>query len=593
MSKRPVTAHALALAALATAVMACEVEPQTFSTPPDPETPPVTQRATPALSGGTLAVSPDARVAVAGDPDRDQVYVVDLTTSALRHTVRVPGSEPGRVALSESTAYVALRRGGAFLTIDLNTGASAQHASCASPRGVAVNGERVYIACADGDFMTHDAITGEVVRRASLDNDLRDVVVSEGRVYVSRFRSAEVLRLDAEGNVERRMRPAGRVDAQSGDTVTEPSVAWRMTPHSGGGVTLLHQQASLRPVELGSEGGYGVSDAPCTGGIVSGEVTVFDAEGAAAPLARIMSPVTIDASVNADSDIIDFAAPGVDTRDQGGNFSRGWMRAATQPDDVVCVGLDTHWQARPAMLPEVTSVARAADETLFMLSREPAALLDAQGHVLVELDATSVADPAHTQFHRVTAARIACASCHPEAGDDGHTWAFAGQGLRRTQFLAGGLKGTAPFHWTGELSSFVDLMHEVGQRRMRGEETTDAEAAKLLDWIDAQPAPTAPAVDAERAARGRAHFESAAVGCAGCHAGERGTDNKSYDVGTGITLQTPPLRGLATRTRFMHDGCAGELTDRFDPACGGDSHGNIDALDANELGDLVEYLRSR
>jgi outer membrane protein assembly factor BamB len=71
--------------------------------------------------------------------------------------------------------------------------------------GVAVNGERVYIACADGDFMTHDAITGEVVRRASLDNDLRDVVVSEGRVYVSRFRSAEVLRLDAEGNVERRM----------------------------------------------------------------------------------------------------------------------------------------------------------------------------------------------------------------------------------------------------------------------------------------------------------------------------------------------------------------------------------------------------
>jgi cytochrome c peroxidase len=101
------------------------------------------------------------------------------------------------------------------------------------------------------------------------------------------------------------------------------------------------------------------------------------------------------------------------------------------------------------------------------------------------------------------------------------------------------------------------------------------------------------AVDAERAARGRAHFESAAVGCAGCHAGERGTDNKSYDVGTGITLQTPPLRGLATRTRFMHDGCAGELTDRFDPACGGDSHGNIDALDANELGDLVEYLRSR
>jgi len=583
----------LALVTLAGAVTACAPDAAgTGVSPSDPPSPP-TQRATPALSGGTLAVSPDATRAVAGDPDRDRVYVVDLESATLRHTIHVPGAEPGRVALTESTAYVALRRGGAFLTIDLSTGASAQHASCASPRGLAVDGERVYVACADGDFVTHDASTGEVVRRASLDNDLRDVVVSQGRVYVSRFRSAEVLLLDAEGQVERRMRPAGRVDGQSGDTVTEPSVAWRMAPHPNGGVTLLHQQASLRPVAIGLKGGYGVSVAPCTGGIVSGEVTVFDAEGGAAPLARLTTPVTVDASLAADGGALAFAAPGVDNREHGGTFSRGWMRAATQPDGVACVGPDMYWQARPAMLPEVTSVARAADDTLFMLSREPAALLDAGGHILVKLDATSVADPGHARFHRGTSAQIACASCHPEAGDDGHTWAFAGQGLRRTQFLAGGLKGTAPFHWTGELRTFGDLMHEVGQRRMRGEETTDAEAAALLDWIDAQPTPPAPAVDAARAARGRAHFESAAVGCAGCHAGERGTDNKSYDVGTGLTLQTPPLRGLATRTGFMHNGCAGELTDRFDPSCGGDAHGNVDALDAEDLGDLVEYLRSR
>ena len=73
-------------------------------------------------------------------------------------------------------------------------------------------------------------------------------------------------------------------------------------------------------------------------------------------------------------------------------------------------------------------------------------------------------------------------------------------------------------------------------------------------------------------------------------------------VGTGCGHGLPPRQEIdrdagdechGEMRTTLHDGCAGELTDRFDPACGGDSHGNIDALDANELGDLVEYLRSR
>ena len=42
--------------------------------------------APPAISGGTLRVLADGQTAVAADPDRDRVYVVDLTTArALRH----------------------------------------------------------------------------------------------------------------------------------------------------------------------------------------------------------------------------------------------------------------------------------------------------------------------------------------------------------------------------------------------------------------------------------------------------------------------------------------------------------------------------
>ena len=42
----------------------------------------------------------------------------------------------------------------------------------------------------------------------------------------------------------------------------------------------------------------------------------------------------------------------------------------------------------------------------------------------------------------------------------------------------------------------------------------------------------------------------------------------------------------------MHDGCAATLDQRFDTNCGGDRHGHVDALDAQQRSDLVAYLSS-
>src|SRR5262245_49566799 len=71
-----------------------------------------------AISGGTLAVV--GRLAVASDPDRDRIWVVDLDAMATRAEIETrPGDEPGRVAGdSRGLAHVVLRRGGAILTID-------------------------------------------------------------------------------------------------------------------------------------------------------------------------------------------------------------------------------------------------------------------------------------------------------------------------------------------------------------------------------------------------------------------------------------------------------------------------------------------
>jgi hypothetical protein len=70
------------------------------------------------------------------------------------------------------------------------------------------------------------------------------------------------------------------------------------------------------------------------------------------------------------------------------------------------------------------------------------------------------------------------------------------------------------------------------------------------------------------------------------------TDNRNYDVGTGMTLQVPSLVGVSYRLPVMHDGCANTLRERFQQDCGGDRHGNTAHLAEEQLGDLVTYLET-
>jgi cytochrome c peroxidase len=110
-----------------------------------------------------------------------------------------------------------------------------------------------------------------------------------------------------------------------------------------------------------------------------------------------------------------------------------------------------------------------------------------------------------------------------------------------------------------------------------------------------RPTPAAVPADDAAALRGKQLFESAEVGCNGCHNGDALTNNHNYDVGTepGHELQVPSLHGIGYRAPFIHTGCAPTLQDRFDPSCGGgDMHGHTSQLDDGQIGDLVAYLRS-
>ena len=110
----------------------------------------------------------------------------------------------------------------------------------------------------------------------------------------------------------------------------------------------------------------------------------------------------------------------------------------------------------------------------------------------------------------------------------------------------------------------------------------------VTESLRASPAPAV--LDEAALERGEALFEQ--VQCNTCHAGERFTDNKNYDVGTGGAFQVPSLLGVAYRAPYMHDGCARTLAERFDPVCGGDAHGNVAGLSDEDIADLVVYVES-
>jgi len=246
---------------------------------------------------------------------------------------------------------------------------------------------------------------------------------------------------------------------------------------------------------------------------------------------------------------------------------------------------------------QATAIAFASAHVLAIQERDPAAItfIDLRTGVRrarLDLQQVTRFDTGHAIFHLAASAGVACASCHAEGGDDGHVWSFHGIGARRTQNLRGGILGSEPFHWNGDMKDFPTLVSEVFVGRMGGFAPVPDQTAALARWIDEQPELRIDASDSLAVQRGKQLFESEAVGCASCHSGALLTNNELVDVGTGAMLQVPALRGLAVRGPWMHDGCAKTLLDRFGPCGGGDRHGRTSHLAPPEVSDLVAYLEA-
>jgi hypothetical protein len=570
------------------------------------------------ISGGSLFVTRDGTRAVAADPDRDEIYVVELASHAVRIVATASGDEPNRaIAGPDGVAFVAARAGGAVLAVDLATLAVTRAKVCGAPRGLAYDRSRavLHVACGSGSLVTLDATTLAVMSVVDLGSDLRDVLVRGDELLVTRFRNTEILTLDQARSIK------ARTSLGSG-----AAAAFRAVLGETGAVTVVHQSQSN--VQLG--GGFGAYyGGTCWASVSASTMTSLSLDGSALPAPATPTPIIPEATpadVPNDPRATAPASPDLlRARVLLGLVGPFDVATSTDGARLAVLGSGNAWTTgnpRPTLalfsfttgVPEgnvdITDCVTPADNArhtqgepvavafdgagqFLVQSREPATLEREDGRI-IELSKSSRYDSGLALFHMNSGANIACASCHPDGAEDGHTWSFVDFGLRRSQGLEGGGAGLAPFHWRGELAAFEELFEEVMVRRMSLLTAPPlTHVAALRSWLDTIPAPPpADHLDAASVERGRVLFNDANLRCSACHSGPRFTDDMPHDVGTGGEFVTPSLLGVHLRSPLMHDGCAKDLKARFGLCGGDDRHGAVAALPESAVDDLVTYMRS-
>lgn len=519
-------------------------------------------------------------VAAVADTRDDSVQLVDATTGAT-DAVRFPrGSRPSRIAPVEPDEFLVVLRGSGQVARVRRGSVRETSDVCAEPRGVAWDAveRRVLVACAGGELVSLSSAGRQVM---NVGEELRDVLVVGRAVWVTTFRTAELLELDSGGAVVTRLSPpkhaVTRTTARGPTALTfTPRLAWR-TVVSGDHVVMAHQEhLDDDVVLLTSTPGtlpttpppYYGTGASCGTTVASSALTIFDLSRRTVESSTAV-PGALPLDVSTDGTFI-----AVTTTGNGGVVLAPWSLVTGSS----CL----------AAAPYVTTPSPVGvgfvDGAVAVLDQDGTVLLPGGRSPVVSLRSpkTPLERP-EALFHQQSPSGVACASCHAEGFDDGHTWRFEG-GTVRTQALAGGLTKTAPFHWRGELRDLRAVLHTTFEQRMGGVLDPSLSTYALGQWLDSIPARAGDTGDVRA---GQAVFDRA--GCASCHAGAAFTDNATVDVGTGDRFQVPSLRGVKWHGPWMHDGCAQTLEQRFDPACGGTKHGDVSPAD---VPDLVAYLKS-
>ena len=557
----------------------------------------------PPVMGGTMLVTSDGAYAVIADPPRDSIHIVDLERFRETETIELEdGALPFRAAEDgDGLVHITLRGTGELVTVDPTAGMVRRtRAVCPNPRGVAFDGGSgdLHVACAGGLLVTLPQ-SGSATQHY-IAPDLRDVFVSNGRTYVSRFKAAELLEVDADG--EATLAGAPITLATQGRS-HQPSTAWRTLPLPSGGWVMLHQSALTDPVPTFEDPDAFDPNRPAPGpwaavgggpfepcnAVVNPTLSatlsqdVVSSAGLFGPLA-----LAVDVAISPDGQRVAIASPtqgSVDTiRAEISVFEHSLNAMSSDPEQECDVPQPL------AIKDDIVAVAYQPDGTLLAQARDEPILYRVRNAEVdqLTLEGADATDTGFELFHNDTGAGLACVSCHPEGSEDGLTWLFQEAGPRRTQALNVGLEGTEPFHWKGDMDSIHMIARQVREGAMGGRVQTEERIEALRDWLfSLQPPNPLRRQSSTRAREGQQLF--AELGCGTCHAGPSFTSPASADLGHG-PLQTPALRGVALRAPYMHDGRSETLADAVVDMVSTTTE-DVELADA-EVDALVAYLES-
>ncbi|MGF1465325.1 MAG: cytochrome-c peroxidase [Sandaracinaceae bacterium] len=551
----------------------------------------------PAFEGGGLLVLADGATAVVAEPDRSILLVLDLASETHRTVFLEEGAYPADlVEDGAGRVHVVLRGPGELLSFrPAERAMGERRAVCPAPRGVAYDPslDALHVACVGGELVTLPAAGGPPSRVLHLDPDLRDVVVQGGALYVSRHRSAEVLVVEGE-EVADRVRPP---PIWAGDIQFAAVVAARMVAHPEGGVLVAHHRVPEDTITVAASGVYyGPSSAPpCAPSVVGTDLSRLDRLGVLTSHRVPGMTAPLDLAVRGDR--VAVVSASTDRRQPLG------LRVVTLEEGELCAS-PADLSAEPFEHPDSSGRDLSDDDPFRAVAFRGEALLAlpaaGQGGLLLYQGSDPRRIPLPDAAPRGSVGRglftgapagIACASCHPAGGDDGHVWVFDPPGPRRNQDLRGGLMATAPYHWTGDQPDLVGVIEAAFTDRI-GRPVSLEEQVEVARWLQSLPMPAGSAASPEAVARGHSLFASEEAGCASCHAGRHLTNNESTDLGDGLEVQVPSLLGVGARAPYLRDGCAATLEDvlRGDCFARPEVHGGH--LDEAQRADLVAYLRS-
>jgi YVTN family beta-propeller protein len=199
-----------------------------------------------------------------------------------------------------------------------------------------------------------------------------------------------------------------------------------------------------------------------------------------------------------------------------------------------------------------------------------------------------------------------CHSCHYEGGANAVAMDTHNDGSEQTFKTVPALAGvthTGPWTWHGWQTDLADAIRKSMVDTMQGPPPSERETSDMLVFLDQMPTAPSPHRQPDgrltlAAERGRKIFLSEEMGCATCHAGTYFTDGKVHDVGLGSPqdayagYNTPSLLGVHARVRLLHDGRARSLEAVVSGPHAPEKVAGRRSLSAEELADLVAYLKS-